>query len=477
MISRVLNLSNFPELHTRTNTTSPNIVTALIIMKFTSIVFISCVTSAILPVKAATKTNRRRTIINENEKNEDRASHYLRSLEEVGSMSPFIAEVVSSEEKESSSSSCPSWGDFSDQIPAIGHTTIQLIDESRNDRTIAVDIWYPAEDNGEQLVAYRAGKITVPSTIMQGVYFAIDSPKVLPPQDGTNGYPLLIFSMGSGSIRNQSARLMEHLASWGFVVCSPDHPGNSFNDPPFPSIPFSVQDRPKDVSFVIDNMLSPEYVDRFHLHKTKGVGVLGHSYGGTTSLLVAPNAHSEWSDERVKAIMPIAPAAEGTDEEIQSSGVNWGAGMSSDLLRNSLPNIVVPSMVVGGENDVSTPVDRQNVAVFDKTNGLPRFNVVIPQAGHTSFADICPLFDRLSSVLGEGMTYRLVGGGNYKKGRGRVNESYCDTNDEVQSILGYYAVAFFSAMLLLEDEEEREQVFECMYEQSVSLSTYEYLGI
>ena len=192
-------------------------------------------------------------------------------------------------------------------------------------------------------------------------------------------------------------------------------------------------------------------------------------------LLVA--GHSEWSDERVKAIMPIAPAAEGTDEEIQNSGMEWGAGMSSELLRNSLPKIVVPSMVVGGENDVSTPVDRQNVAVFDKTNGLPRFNVVIPQAGHTSFADICPFFDRLSSVLGEGMAYRLIGGGNYKVGKGRVNEAFCDTNDEVQSILGYYAVAFFSAMLLLEDEEEIEQVFECMYEQSTSLSTYEYLGI
>ena len=76
------------------------------------------------------------------------------------------------------------------------------------------------------------------------------------------------------------------------------------------------------------------------------------------------------------------------------------------------------------------------------------------------------------------MTYRLVGGGNYKVGnKVRVNESYCDTNDEVQSILGYYAVAFFSAMLLLEDEEEIEQAFECMYEQSTSLSTYEYLGI
>lgn len=439
-----------------------------------SLAFISCV-AAILPVKAATKFNRRRPLINESEKNEYRgASHYLRMLEEVGSMPQSIVEV-SNEEKVSSlssSPSCPSWGDF-DQIPAIGHTTIQLTDESRDDRTIAVDIWYPAADNGEQLVNYKVGKITVPSSIMKGVYFAIDSPKVLPPRDGTKGYPLLIFSMGSGSVRHQSARLMEHLASWGFVVCSPDHPGNSFDDPSSSNIPFSVQDRPKDVSFVIDNMLSPEYVDRFHLHQTKGVGVLGHSYGGTTSLLVA--GHSEWSDERVKAIMPIAPAAEGTDEEIQSSNVEWGAGMSSDLLRNSLPNIVVPSMVVGGENDVRTPVDRQNVAVFDKTNGLPRFNVVIPQAGHTSFADICPLFNRLSSVLGEGMVYRLIGRGNYKAGKGRVNKSFCDTNDEVQSILGYYAVAFFSAMLLLEDDEEREQAFECMNEQSASLSTYEFL--
>ena len=66
---------------------------------------------------------------------------------------------------------------------------------------------------------------------------------------------------------------------------------------------------------MIDNMLSPEYVDKFFLQYAveNGVGAVGHSYGGLTSLLVAPDAQ-EWSDDRVKAILPLSPAVE------------WGGG-------------------------------------------------------------------------------------------------------------------------------------------------------
>ena len=81
--------------------------------------------------------------------------------------------------------------------------------------------------------------------MMEGQYVALDSPEVF--GNGTNRYPLLIFSHGAGGTRQQSAKLIEHLSSWGFVVASPDHAGNSMNDAGA-SIPFSLEDRPKDIS-------------------------------------------------------------------------------------------------------------------------------------------------------------------------------------------------------------------------------------
>ena len=201
------------------------------------------------------------------------------------------------------------------------------MDTSRGNRTLNVDIWYPAENNGEEFSQYNP---LIPTSMMEGQYVALDSPEVL--GNGTNGYPLLIFSHGAGGTRQQSAKLMEHLSSWGFVVASPDHAGNSMNDDVGASIPFSLEDRPKDISFVIDNMLSPEYVDKFFLQYAveNGVGVVGHSYGGLTSLLVAPDAQ-EWSDDRVKAILPLSPAVEwGTDggtstnHNCTKNGHRWG---------------------------------------------------------------------------------------------------------------------------------------------------------
>ena len=55
-------------------------------------------------------------------------------------------------------------------------------------------------------------------------------------------------------------------------------------------------------------------------------------------------------------------------------------------------------------------------------------------------------------------------------------QSFCETFDEVQTIVGYYAVAFFSAMLLL-DNDERDQAIKCMNEESAnfSLTTFEFL--
>lgn len=364
----------------------------------------------------------------------------------------------------SEDSSCAEWGAFNASGAAVGHRTITISDETRGNRTLTVDIWYPATDNGEAFTRYN------PLLPSQGVYYkALDNPKVAA---SSRNLPLLVFSHGYGSIRQQSALLMEHLASWGFVIASPDHAGNSMNDPAGGDIPYTILDRPKDVSFVIDTMLSSPYVDEFHLggsdaaDGTGTVGVLGHSYGGLTSLLVAPDGRL--SDQRVKAIMPISPAA------------SFGS-FAGD--QDYLSKISVPMLVIGGVNDTITPVEPNNKMAFEQTNGLPRWDVVVKDAGHSFFADLCIIFDMLLAFGGdENTAFALMGGGDIDEGKERMSQSLCGTFEMTQSILNYYATAFFTATLLYGDDDEnsnqeRNAIKKCMMEQAeiFPLSSFEFL--
>ena len=187
------------------------IQTYLVNMKFSSIATLSLSILSYASINA-TKFSSLRTSINKDDKNKDAAgrskrknhmltsqrSNYLRMLKEEGSVpsivqASIIEEAMASEEVANDIKSCPSWGEFRNEYPAIGRTTIQLVDESRDDRTLAVDIWYPAENNGEQASDYNP---ILPPIMMKGVYAALDSPEVLPPEPGSS-FPLLIFSMGA----------------------------------------------------------------------------------------------------------------------------------------------------------------------------------------------------------------------------------------------------------------------------------------
>ncbi|MFW6358960.1 MAG: alpha/beta hydrolase [Chroococcales cyanobacterium] len=110
--------------------------------------------------------------------------------------------------------------------------------------------------------------------------------------------PLVLMSHGFAADRRFLTYLAEHLASYGFTVVSIEHPGSNLNSlsqivlgtNPTDILPASeFIDRPKDVSFVLDELARINEQNRYLQGKfnTQQVTMIGHSLGGYTALALA----------------------------------------------------------------------------------------------------------------------------------------------------------------------------------------------
>jgi len=180
-------------------------------------------------------------------------------------------------------------------------------------------------------------------------------------------HPLVIFSHGSCGLPEQSVFLTTALASWGFVVAAPPHPGNEIFDgfPACFTASFdSLRERPHDVSVVIDGMLATakDRGSMFARHiAPRRIGMSGHSLGGITTLLVAEQ------DPRVRAALALAPA----------------------VVRFVAPQepVRIPFMVQAAEMDSLAPLPDSQAAY--NLAGPPRFLLEILNTGHFAWADVC----------------------------------------------------------------------------------------
>lgn len=107
--------------------------------------------------------------------------------------------------------------------------------------------------------------------------------------------PVIVFSHGLASRPEDSAQGLTHLASYGYVMAAPQHVGSDtiYLKEMFEGYHKNIFDRdefinrPKDISFVIDELErrnSAEFKGKLNL---KNVGVAGHSFGGYTALAIA----------------------------------------------------------------------------------------------------------------------------------------------------------------------------------------------
>lgn len=264
---------------------------------------------------------------------------------------------------------------------AVGHSSFTAIDVLRDNRVLPVEVWYPAapEDAGDgPLTSYPLGPgIALDSKIAEDKL----------PISASGKHALLVFSHGYGGINTASVVLMETLASHGFIVVSPEHTGNSqtSNDDSFDQ---AAARRVPDVSFLIDTMLerSRDADDVFYQRIDENrIGVLGHSFGGMTSVGMSAGWAGAEPDPRVGAIAPISAVFEADLQSDERAGPN--AGFTAE----QLARITVPVMLMGGTEDSNVFIENNSIAFAQIVNSGAVYKVDIIGANHTHFANVCDI--------------------------------------------------------------------------------------
>ena len=227
--------------------------------------------------------------------------------------------------------------------------------------------------------------------------------------------PVVVISHGLGSDRISFEYLAKHLASYGFAVAVPEHPGSNAQQiqdlvtgrARDLSEPAEFVNRPLDIKDLLDYLTNlsatnPAYRGQLDVQR---VGVIGQSFGGYTalalggaeinfgqldkdcqleneswniSLLLQCRARGlqrnqyNFSDPRVKAAIAINPI------------------ISSILGETSLSKIQIPVMVIAGSADTVAPALLEQFQPFTWLTSPNKYLVMMKNGTHFSTIDQSP---------------------------------------------------------------------------------------
>jgi predicted dienelactone hydrolase len=321
---------------------------------------------------------------------------------------------------------------------AVGHNSFTAIDPLRANRMLPVEVWYPvAAENAQDapLTSYPlAPGIGLDSTL------AVDD---LPVSERKQQI-LLVFSHGYGGINTASVVLMETLASHGFIVISPEHTGNSqtSSDDSFDQ---AAANRVPDVSFLIDTMIgrSREQGDIFYERIDEmRIGVVGHSFGGMTSVGMASGWAGADPDPRVAAIAPISAVFDAGLQSDERTGPN--AGFTAE----QLGRITVPVMLIGGTEDTNVFIENNSIAFEQITNSPDVYKLDIIGANHTHFANVCDIGQLLIELGILQDTWPAIGAEDLLEPYAATCTAEAFPIGEAVRLQNLYIVAFFKRHLL-----------------------------
>ncbi|MGF1535796.1 MAG: alpha/beta hydrolase [Elainellaceae cyanobacterium] len=236
--------------------------------------------------------------------------------------------------------------------------------------------------------------------------------------------PVIVLSHGLASRPEYFAGLAAHMASYGYVVAMPQHPGSDVNYQNdlikgLTNTLFDLGefiDRPQDISAVIDELErrnDSEFGGRLDLEH---VGVGGHSFGGYTALAVAgatidfKNLETECGDRfgylntslllQCQARELPRQAYTFRDERVQSVLV-MNPVNSSIYGREGLSQVQIPALVLSGSHDPATPAVFEQFRTFPWLGSQERYLGLIEGHAHIDFSVIDPgITDTINSING-----------------------------------------------------------------------------
>jgi predicted dienelactone hydrolase len=225
-----------------------------------------------------------------------------------------------------------------------------------------VEIWYPADESAAGgSASYNVRDFLAPeiAALLTGDVddsFVIDATRDAPAaSDGP--FPIVLFSHGASSFRTQSSHLAGHLASWGMVTASTDHPSRDLRN----SLGGTAEGQPP----AADQMRSM----RTYLTTLDDDPILG---GALDNDRVALGGHS---------------AGGGTIAEVALDEGILGYMSYASGLRDSVPD--VPSLFMAGELDAI--IEASRTAEAFELAPAPSWLWVFEDAGHLAFSDLCAI--------------------------------------------------------------------------------------
>ncbi|MBD2530993.1 alpha/beta hydrolase [Nostoc flagelliforme FACHB-838] len=231
--------------------------------------------------------------------------------------------------------------------------------------------------------------------------------------------PVIVFSHGFGSVRTDLRYLAEHLASHGYVVAALEHPGS--NEANTNSAlqgktrvmkPQEFLYRPQDISFLLDEL---EKLNQTANHPLRGklatnkAMVIGYSLGGSTALALAG---AELQLERLKQrckenltilslgenIQCIAQQLPENSYQLRDTRIKQVIALNptTSLIfgETGLTKVQVPTLVLAGSADKTTPALTEQIVGFDKIPS-PKWLVGIVGATHLSVKDPSTTLDQI----------------------------------------------------------------------------------
>lgn len=226
-----------------------------------------------------------------------------------------------------------------------------------------------------------------------------------------NAAPVVVISHGLGSDRGTYAYLAQHLASYGFVVAVPEHPGSNARQlqalisgsASQVTEPSEFVDRPLDIKYLLDeleylNRNDPTFRGRLNLEQ---VGMIGQSMGGYTGLALAGaqiNVQQLTADcttnslnlsllLQCRALNLFQPIPSFRDDRIKAVLAISPIG-SSLLGEADYASLRVPIMIVSGSADTIAPALPEQIRPFTWLQNPDRYLLLFRGGTHFSSIDV-----------------------------------------------------------------------------------------